>query len=79
MGWLNIYMPRFPVRVVKQYSTVFLCEESRPLLWEFKKSLGKDKLERLKKMNKNRELNISYDTWFENMLHDTSERPSFLL
>ena len=77
MGWLNIYMPRFPVQFIKQYNHIFIREERRPLLWEFKKSLGENKEEYRRELS--RELNISYDTWFENMLHDTSERPSFLL
>ena len=70
-------MSRFPVRFIKQYNHIFIQEERRPLLWEFKKSLRENKEEYRREFC--RELNISYDTWFENMLHDTSERPSFLL
>jgi len=77
MGRLNIYMPRFPVKFIKQYNHILIREERGPLLWEFKKSLGENKEEYRRELR--RELNISYDTWFENMLHDTSERPSFLL
>ena len=70
-------MPRFPVHFIKKYNHIFLREERRPLLWEFKNSLGKNKEERLREMN--RELNISHQEWFENMLLDTRERPAFLL
>ena len=74
-------MTRFPVHFIKKYNHIFLREERRPLLWEFKNSLGKNKEERLREINEkmNSELNISHQEWFENMLLDTRERPPFLL
>lgn len=74
-------MPRFPVHFIKKYNHIFLREERRPLLWEFKNALGKNKEERLREINQkmNHELNISHQEWFENMLLDKNERPAFLL
>jgi hypothetical protein len=70
-------MSRVSIQFVKKYNHIFLREERRPLLWEFKNALGKNKEERLREMNK--ELNISHQEWFENMILDKSERPAFLL
>ena len=74
-------MSRVSIQFVKKYNHIFLREERRPLLWEFKNALGKNKEERLREINQemNRELNISHQEWFENMLLDKSERPAFLL
>lgn len=74
-------MSRVSIQFVKKYNHIFLREKRRPLLWEFKQSLGKNKKERLKEIKKemNKELNISHEEWFENMLLDNSERPAFLL
>ncbi len=74
-------MSKFPVHFIKKYNNVFLREERRPLLWEFKKSLGKNKKERLREIHQemNHELNISHEEWFENMLLDKRDRPPFLL
>ena len=70
-------MPKFSVHFIKKYNHIFLREERRPLLWEFKNSLGKNKEERVREMN--RELNISHHEWFENMIQDKRDRPLFLL
>ena len=70
-------MSRFPVYFIKKTNHIFLREERRPLLWEFKKSLAKNKREKYREMNY--KLNISHQEWFENMLLDTRERPAFLL
>lgn len=74
-------MSRVSIQFVKKYNHIFLREERRPLLWEFKNSLGKNKEERLREINQemNKELNINHQEWFENMLLDTRERDSFLL
>ena len=74
-------MSRVSIQFVKKCNHIFLREERCPLLWEFKNALGKNKAERLREINQemNKELNISHQEWFENMLLDTRERDSFLL
>ena len=44
-------MSRYSILFVKKYNHIFLREERRPLLWEFKQSLGKNKKEILKEIN----------------------------